>query len=62
MLVTGGAILGTRNDGIGFIVGLAIHFAYKFQDWEVSRLAGQEGQIRLGEDLPRAIEEEVTHE
>jgi hypothetical protein len=54
MLVTVGAILGTKNDGIGFIVGLVVHFAYKFQDWEESRRMGREGRIRLGEGTPDA--------
>ncbi|MCJ1442525.1 MAG: hypothetical protein MMC23_003021 [Stictis urceolatum] len=50
MTSTIGAIIGTHNDGVGFIVGLIVHFAFRYQDWEEGRRARREGQIRLGAD------------
>ena len=50
MTVTIGTILGTKNDGIGFIAGMIVHGAYKFQDWLEQRQSEREGRIRLGED------------
>lgn len=52
MGVTIGAILGTKNDGIGLIAGLLIHYAYKIQDWDKTR---REGQIRLDTSEPQTV-------
>jgi hypothetical protein len=33
MFTTVGSILATKNDGIGFLVGLGVHFGYKIRKW-----------------------------
>ena len=49
MMVTIGALLGARNDGIGFLIGMAVHLAYQAIDWCRGRL---EGRIRLESSDP----------
>ena len=44
MIVTVGALLGAKNDGVGFVAGLVVHGAYLVQDWVEAR---REGRIRL---------------
>ena len=52
MLVTVAAILGAKNDGVGFVVGMGVHWAYRIKDWVDERWGV--GRIRLenedGED------------
>lgn len=51
MVVTIGALLAAKNDGVGFFAGLLIHGAYKFNDWQRSREVEREGQIRLADNI-----------
>ena len=44
MLVTVGALLGAKNDGVGFVAGMGVHAAYVFVDWVARR---REGDLRL---------------
>ena len=56
MTVTAGTILGTKNDGIGFIAGMALHSAYKAHDsYEARQFSRREGRIRLTEDDESSI-------
>ena len=52
MVVTVGALLAAKNDGIGFLAGLLIHGACGFDDWQHARKAEREGRIRLEDELP----------
>ena len=47
MMVTVGALLGAKNDGIGFAAGLIVHWAYVTQEWYRTR---NDGHIRLEPD------------
>ncbi|KAL9119715.1 MAG: hypothetical protein Q9187_003733 [Circinaria calcarea] len=51
MVVTVGALLAAKNDGIGFLAGLLIHGAYVFDDWQQSRRTEREGRIRLENNI-----------
>ena len=55
MFVTIGAILATKNAGIGFLAGILTHLSYELNDrWEVRRTRA--GRIRLGEEDSRTPE------
>ncbi|MCJ1241490.1 hypothetical protein MMC14_009495 [Varicellaria rhodocarpa] len=48
MMVTVGALLAAKNDGIGFLAGLLLHTTYEIHErWELKKSA-REGRIRLG--------------
>ena len=59
MVVTVGALLAAKNDGVGFLAGLLIHGAYTFDGWQESRKAEREGRIRLEDNL--SIEHPEAH-
>ena len=48
MLVTVAAILGAKNDGIGFVVGMGVHWSYRFKNWVEERWGV--GRIRLDDE------------
>ena len=55
MFIMIGAILVTKNAGIGFLAGIMTHLSYELSDrWEVTR--AQAGRIRLGEEETRPQE------
>lgn len=41
------ALLGAKNDGVGFIVGMVMHGVYTAQDYYMKRWEARTGQIRL---------------
>jgi len=47
MTATVAALLGARNDGVGFMVGMVVDGIYRTQDWRERR---RQGQIRLVEE------------
>lgn len=53
MLVTVGALLAVKNDGVGFIAGLLVHGAYGLCDWIEAKRYMRAGHIRLGNDTLR---------
>ena len=55
MFVTTGAILATKNAGIGFLAGILTHLSYELNDtWEAN--TAQAGHIRLEDDETRPQE------
>ncbi|MCJ1484135.1 hypothetical protein MMC06_004303 [Schaereria dolodes] len=54
MLVTIGGILSFRNDGVGFLAGMMLHWTYVWHDRQEARSLGSGGQIRLESGRPVA--------
>ncbi|SLM41217.1 sulfate [Lasallia pustulata] len=60
MLVTVGALLAFRNDGLGFIAGMLCHWSHSIPWWWEKRKASREGRIWLGQEARANVRVDIS--